>query len=109
VSGGPTLSTHVLDTERGVPACGVPVEVLLDGRVVGQGETDADGRIAALAELTEAQYAIVFDVAAYFQAQGRPAPFLQQVTIQFRARAADQHYHVPLLLSPFACTTYRGS
>ena len=109
MSGGPTLSTHVLDAERGVPAAGVPVELSQAGRRIAQAVTDADGRVADLAQLTEARYIIAFDVAAYFQAQGRPASFLQRVSIEFRASAADRHYHLPLLLSPFACTMYRGS
>jgi 5-hydroxyisourate hydrolase len=104
-----TLSTHVLDIERGMPARGVPVELLLDGRSIARAVTDGDGRIPVLGQVTDAQYAIVFDVAGYFAAQGRSAPFLQRVSIEFQARGADGHYHVPLLLSPFACTTYRGS
>jgi 5-hydroxyisourate hydrolase len=108
---GPTLSTHVLDTERGLPAAGVPVELSRDGQSLAQAETDADGRIADLAggPLGEGQYQLAFDVAAYFRVQGRQAPFLQRVSIEFLAQAVDRHYHVPLLLSPYACTSYRGS
>jgi 5-hydroxyisourate hydrolase len=103
------LSTHVLDTERGLPAGGVPVELVQAGRSVAQGLTDSDGRVAHLASVDTGEYVLTFDVAAYFQAQGRPAPFLRRVSIAFQAHAADRHYHVPLLLSPYACTSYRGS
>jgi 5-hydroxyisourate hydrolase len=111
VSGGSTVSTHVLDTERGVPAAGVPVELSRVGRSVAQAQTDADGRIADLAggPLPAGQYVLAFDVAAYFQAQGRPDPFLRRVSIEFQVQAADRYCHVPLLLSPYACTSYRGS
>jgi 5-hydroxyisourate hydrolase len=106
-----TLSTHVLDVELGVPACGVPVTLYRGQQHLATTETGADGRIADLAgsELAAGVYRITFDAAAYFHAQGRPAPFLQRVTIEFEALATDRHYHVPLLLSPYACTSYRGS
>jgi 5-hydroxyisourate hydrolase len=111
VSAGPTLSTHVLDAERGMPAAGVLVELSQAGRPVARAETDLDGRIADLAggPLAEGFYELAFDVAAYFASQGRPAPFLWRVSIEFQAQATDRHYHLPLLLSPYACTTYRGS
>ena len=109
MSGGPTLSTHVLDIERGVAAAGVPVGLLQAGRELAQATTDADGRIGELASLDTGEYVLTFDVAAYFQAQGRPAPFLRRVSVEFQAHASDRHYHVPLLLSPFAVTCYRGS
>jgi len=110
VTAGPTLSTHVLDTERGQPAAGVPVELSQAGRSVARGLTDADGRIGDLAAgpLTPGEYQIAFDVAAYFAAQGRDAPFLRRVTIEFLVSGGG-HYHVPLLLAPYACTSYRGS
>ena len=106
-----TLSTHVLDVERGVPAAGVPVALYRDAEHLRSLETNADGHIANLAgaALAAGVYRITFDVAAYFHAQGRPAPFLQRVTIEFEATSTEQHYHVPLLLSPYACTSYRGS
>ena len=109
--GGPTLSTHVLDTERGLPAVGVPVELVLSGRPIARASTDADGRIADLGggPLDAGAYVLTFDVAAYFEAHGRQAPFLRRVSIEFQAHAADRHYHVPLLVSPYACTSYRGS
>jgi 5-hydroxyisourate hydrolase len=106
-----TLSTHVLDVERGIPAIGVPVALHRGETYVASAETNADGRIADLAggALEAGVYRISFDVGAYFRLLGREAPFLQRVTIEFEARATDRHYHVPLLLSPFACTSYRGS
>jgi 5-hydroxyisourate hydrolase len=107
-----TLSTHVLDIERGAPAAGVPIALYRGEQHLALTETNADGRIADLAggaSLETGRYRLVFDVAAYFARQGRPAPFLQCVSLEFQVNAADAHYHVPLLLSPYACTSYRGS
>jgi 5-hydroxyisourate hydrolase len=106
-----TLSTHVLDIERGLPAVGVPIGLFRDTARLALAETNADGRIADFAggSLSPGIYRLEFDIAAYYHAQGRPAPFLQRVTIEFEARATDRHYHVPLLLSPYACTSYRGT
>ncbi len=106
-----TLSTHVLDVERGVPAAGVPVVLLAGGRTLAEHATDAGGRVADLtgSSLPSGAYQLVFDVAAYLRAQGRPAPFLQRVTIEFAIDGSTPHYHVPLLLSAYACTSYRGS
>jgi 5-hydroxyisourate hydrolase len=107
-----TLSTHVLDIERGAPAAGVPIALFRGEQRLTQAETNADGRIADLAggtSLEGGSYRLVFDVAAYFARQGRAAPFLERVSIDFQINAADPHYHVPLLLSPYACTSYRGS
>jgi 5-hydroxyisourate hydrolase len=111
MSGGPTLSTHVLDIERGVPAAGVSVELSHAGRRVAQAATDADGRIRDIGAgaLEPGEYALAFDVGAYYQAQGRPTSFLRRVSIEFSAHPGDAHYHVPLLVSPYACTSYRGS
>ena len=107
-----TLSTHVLDIERGAPAAGVPIALFRGEQRLTQAETNADGRIADLAGgtlLERGSYRLVFDVAAYFARQGRAAPFLERVSIEFQINPADPHYHVPLLLSPYACTSYRGS
>ena len=84
-----TLSTHVLDVERGVPAAGVPVALYRDQELLATLETNIDGRIADLTggSLAAGVYRIIFDVAAYFHAQGRQAPFLQRVTIEFEAAA----------------------
>jgi 5-hydroxyisourate hydrolase len=108
-----TLSTHVLDIERGSPAVGVPIELYRGNQSVARGTTNADGRVPDLAggSLEPGTYRIVFDVTAYFAARGSAAssPFLSRVSVDFDVRAADPHYHVPLLLSAYACTVYRGS
>jgi 5-hydroxyisourate hydrolase len=107
-----TLSTHVLDIERGVPAAGVPIVLYRGEQPLAMAETNAAGRIPDLANgsaLGTGSYRLVFDVAAYFARQGRAAPFLERVSIDFQVNAVEPHYHVPLLLSPYACTSYRGS
>jgi 5-hydroxyisourate hydrolase len=93
-----SLSTHVLDVERGRPASGVRVELWRDDLVTA-GETDGDGRIAELAAgLEPGTYRLLF----------RPdSPFFKGVGIE--VALADGHYHVPLLVSSYSCTTYRGS
>jgi 5-hydroxyisourate hydrolase-like protein (transthyretin family) len=93
-----SLSTHVLDVERGRPASGVRVELWQD-ELVTSGETDGDGRIAQLAgELEPGIYRLLF----------KPrSPFFRSVGIE--VELADGHYHVPLLVSSYSCTTYRGS
>jgi 5-hydroxyisourate hydrolase len=109
------ISTHVLDTERGEPAPGVPV--VLSRREGGDlvqlsaAETDGDGRVRELlgGPLQPGGYQLAFDVAAYFQARKGDVPFLSRVAIDFQIADADRHYHIPLLLSPYACASYRGS
>jgi len=107
------VTTHVLDTARGRPAAGVPValEHLSAGgrRAVATAETDADGRVGELGDdvLEPGRYALVFDTGAYFASTCQTA-FFPQVTLVFDVAAAE-HYHVPLLLSPFAFSSYRGS
>ena len=93
-----TVSTHVLDTERGAPASGVRVELYRGADLVGSGETDADGRIRELAETAPGTHRIVFHP---------PSPFFRRVELE--VELADGHYHVPLLVSPYGCATYRGS
>ena len=111
----PGISTHVLDTERGEPAAGVTVRLARwDGEVLAPlagAETDPDGRIASLAPapLRVGRYQLSFDVAAYFLARGGPPPFLSRVSIDFEIADPRRHYHVPLLVSRFACSSYRGS
>ncbi|MEM6996612.1 MAG: hydroxyisourate hydrolase [Myxococcota bacterium] len=109
------ITTHVLDTALGCPAAGLPIALSArdaDGfRPVASGTTNADGRITDLlapGTLTAGDYRMVFDTAAYLEASGRPV-FYPQVCIEFRITAPDEHYHVPLLLSPFGYSTYRGS
>jgi hydroxyisourate hydrolase len=107
------LSTHVLDTGRGSPAPGVPVTVFRqDGselRAVGNGVTDDDGRIADLLDgdmpLTPGWYRIVFDLAPYYASQRH---FFSRVTLDFSV-AEPRNHHVPLLVSTYGCTSYRGS
>ena len=111
-----SISTHVLDITRGKPAHAVPV--LLEEhagpkewKVIGDGKTDADGRIKDLVpegKLTAGTYRISFDTGAYFSAQGVKG-FYPEASIVFLIEDANAHYHVPLLLSPYGYSTYRGS
>ena len=111
-----SISTHVLDISCGKPAAGVPVTIEkkdLDGGYskVNEGHTDADGRLKELVpegELTTGTYRITFDTGAYFSAQNVEG-FYPEACIAFTVRDADSHYHVPLLLSAFGYSTYRGS
>jgi 5-hydroxyisourate hydrolase len=100
------LSTHVLDTARGVPAEGIGVRVLLEDAEVAVGVTDAEGRARLLEELEAASYELRFDVAAYL---GPDPGFLDVVPVRFRVLDPARHHHVPLLLAPWAYSTYRGS
>jgi 5-hydroxyisourate hydrolase len=93
-----TVSTHVLDTERGKPAAGVQVELWQGDELVGSAETDANGRIAELADAAPGTYRIVFRP---------PSPFFRRVELE--VDLGEGHYHVPLLFSSFSCATYRGS
>ncbi|WP_328325412.1 hydroxyisourate hydrolase [Kribbella sp. NBC_00382] len=107
-----TLSTHVLDTALGKPAEGVPVKLTrLKPAVLtlGNGTTDHDGRIGSLTdkELIAGTYQLTFDTAAYARATDQDT-FFPEVTVTFLI-GDERHYHVPLLLSPFAFSTYRGS
>ncbi|WP_111508121.1 hydroxyisourate hydrolase [Mycobacterium kyogaense] len=104
-----SLSTHVLDATTGRPAAGVAVILSRSGSEVSAGVTDPDGRIGALAaELEVDTYQIRFDTAGYFAAQGITG-FYPEVLITFEVTDASAHHHVPLLLSPYAYSTYRGS
>lgn len=113
-----TLSTHVLDTMHGRPAPGV--QLWLEnaaGDVLFAAETDADGRCSGFPALAPGRYALTFAVAEYFAGTGTgealpDPPFLHDVRIAFGAagdEAGEGHYHVPLLVSPFSYSTYRGS
>lgn len=111
-----TLSTHVLDTSRGRPAAGLPVVLARrdgDGWVeLARGVTSADGRVKDFlppgTELEPAVYRLSFDTAAYYRAQ-KERGFYPSVELVFEVTAANEHYHVPLLLSPYGFSTYRGS
>jgi 5-hydroxyisourate hydrolase-like protein (transthyretin family) len=93
-----SLSTHVLDTAAGRPAPGVAVELLRDGATVASAETDADGRARLADALPPGTYRLGFRP---------PSQFFTRVELQIEL--AEGHYHVPLLVSPFGCASYRGS
>ncbi len=98
----PTVSTHVLDTERGLPARGVRVELYRQGRLLSAQQTNEDGRIADLIQSTleAGTYRLVFFV---------PSPFFSRLEVEFTIADPGRHYHIPLLVAPYMCATYRGS
>jgi 5-hydroxyisourate hydrolase len=111
------ITTHVLDTARGRPASGmlIRLERLTDGahpEVVGRGTTDVDGRVRNLlapgTAIAVGWYRLAFDTGTYFTETGAQGLF-PEVQVVIEVRDASQHYHVPLLLSPFGYSTYRGS
>jgi 5-hydroxyisourate hydrolase len=94
-----SVSTHVLDTGSGRPAAGVRVELVRDRAVMVAGETDDDGRVAELATgLDPGRYALVF---------WPPSPFFTRVELEVELE--EGHHHIPLLISPYGCASYRGS
>ena len=99
-----TLSTHVLDTVIGRPAAGVAVELRRDGATLATLETDDDGR-ARFGQVEPGSYELEFGVGDYFG----EARFLDRVPIRFNVSDDSTHYHVPLLVSPWSYSTYRGS
>ena len=104
-----SVSTHVLDSVVGRPAAGVAVRLLVGEEVLAEGVTDDDGRCRLTEEPTAAgPHRLVFDTGAWFAAQDR-ATFYPEVVLTFAVRDPAEHHHVPLLLSPFAYSTYRGS
>ena len=118
--GAGRLTTHVLDTANGRPAAGVSIDVFrLDGANrdhLRSAQTNADGRcdgpLLQGADFIPGIYELVFHAAAYFRKAGAalPAPaFLDDVPVRFGIAEAGQHYHVPLLISPYGYSTYRGS
>jgi len=104
-----SLSTHVLDTSAGRPAADVPVRLEAEGdggwRHVADGRTNADGRITGWGVEAAGVYRLVFDTSAHLG----PDAFYPEVVVAFRIADPAEHYHVPLLLSPFGYSTYRGS
>ena len=109
------ITTHILDTARGCPARGVPLTLeRRDGdawTLLASGVTDSDGRVADLLEpgdLTVGLYRMTFQTGAYFESQGISG-FYPYVPVPFHIAELGQHYHVPLLLSPYGYSTYRGS
>ncbi len=114
------LTTHVLDTARGTPAAAIAYKlfrVAADGArvLIVEGTTNSDGRSDAPlltgSAVKVGSYVLEFDVAGYHEATGQmpDAPFLGFVTLAFQIADPDRHLHVPLLVSPFGYTTYRGS
>ncbi|HVZ44751.1 MAG TPA: hydroxyisourate hydrolase [Ramlibacter sp.] len=115
------LSTHVLDTMHGTPAAGMGVELYSTkgdaATLLKRFALDADGRnpqgpLIDTAALRKGTYRLVFDVAAYFRGRGEDLPeppFLDRVALDFGVSDTAQHYHVPLLVSPWSYSTYRGS
>ena len=111
-----TISTHVLDTSIGKPAASIVVQLQRQHGTtwvhVSRGSTDRDGRVAALlppnAPPGAGGYRLTFEVGDYFEARGVES-FYSKITIDFIVRDAASHYHVPLLLSPYGYSTYRGS
>ena len=111
------ITTHVLDTAQGRPASGVPVvlEMATAGHrwsVLGKARTDSNGRITNLLPadppLEAGTYRLTFETSIYFQSQ-KLESFYPRVTVVFTVKDSRQHYHLPLLLSPYGYTTYRGS
>ena len=115
-TGGSPITTHVLDTAEGYPARGLAVKLEIEDRggwiELAAGQTDADGRLgnllAAGHRLEARTYRLTFDTGAYLRAAGRPV-FYPRVEVTFDVSAPDEHHHIPLLLSPFGYSTYRGS
>jgi 5-hydroxyisourate hydrolase len=112
----PTISTHVLDLETGAPAAGFSLALFRladDGRpeLLAEAETDGDGRVRALlpGPLESGSYQLVFDIAAYLDAGDRDVGFFENMAVGFHVDDTERSYHVPLLLTPFGLTTYRGS
>ena len=107
-----TISTHVLDTALGKPAAGIRVTLHRDASLIGSSVTDEDGRVRDLlahgSSLSAGDYRLAFSVAEYFADTKRRA-FYNEVVIHFVIADEGEHYHVPLLLSPFGYSTYRGS
>lgn len=110
------LTTHVLDTAHGKPAAGVAVRLIRDGAILVSTRTNSDGRCDSPLLTGEAiaagAYRLEFDVGAYYRAAGVALPdpaFLDTIAIEFGIADVAAHYHVPLLVSPFGYSTYRGS
>jgi 5-hydroxyisourate hydrolase len=105
------ITTHVLDAALGRPAAGVPVQLLRDGRTIASAVTDANGRAAGLLPAgapAPGVYQLRFDTAAYARSLGREA-FHPEVVVAFIIGAGERHFHIPLILSPYGYSTYRGS
>jgi 5-hydroxyisourate hydrolase len=109
------ITTHVLDTSLGRPAAGMPVTLEIQAgnswKEISRGATDADGRLRHLFEpgaLAEATYRLTFETGAYFNSRKIQALY-PIISIAFQVANKSEHYHIPLLLSPYGYSTYRGS
>ena len=108
------ITTHVLDIARGEPAVGITVILELrqasEWTPVGRGTTDEKGRLSTLTEgpVSPGTYRLTFDIGSFHRNQGLNVPFFPQVRITFNVRDPDELFHIPLLLSPFGYSTYRG-
>ena len=111
------ITTHILDISTGFPAVRVPV--ILEGLIasgwvqIGNGVTDEDGRLHNLvppeSTFTPGSYRLIFETGTYFISQNVEGYFFPQITVEFTVRDTRRNYHIPLLLSPFGYSTYRGS
>ena len=108
------ITTHVLDIARGEPAVGITVILELrqasEWTPVGRGTTDEKGRLSTLTEgpVSPGTYRLTFDIGSFHRNQGLNVPFFPEVRITFNVRDPDELFHIPLLLSPFGYSTYRG-
>ncbi len=107
----PSITTHILDLVKGKPAVGVAVSLYSGDHRISTGQTDTDGRVETWQqafEITPGKYRLEFDVEPWFTSKGE-STFYEDVHISFRVEDTREHYHVPLLLSPYGYSTYRGS
>ena len=107
----PPITTHVLDLVNGKPASGIDVHLHQGDKLIADGTTNEDGRVESWSQdysLATGKYRLVFNVEPWFTVRAVQS-FYEDVQISFRVDDPEQHYHVPLLLSPFGYSTYRGS
>ncbi len=104
------LTTHLLDTAAGCPAAGVRIRLYHLGELICETASNTDGRCDGplLSDAPAGEYEIVFSIGSYFRGRGVESPFLDEVPVRFSV-VAGGNYHVPLVCSPFAYSTYRGS
>ena len=108
------ITTHVLDIAKGAPAVGVTVILEMrqsnDWSPVGRGVTDAKGRVTTLTEnlVAPGTYRLTFDLAAYHREQGVAVPFFPEAKVTFTVRDTNELYHLPIVISPYGYSTYRG-
>lgn len=105
------ISSHILDTNLGKPAVNVSIQLFdEDSKLIGSAKTNADGRVTdfGLKDFKKGAYSLEFATAEYFKTLGTET-FFPKAVIHFYVKDASQHFHIPLLISPFAYSTYRGS